>query len=107
MIHIKTFEGFHIATEEELFGKQTNLEQQFSDMMVNNLSSDNEEISLKWSTYNAFKIALDDINLVNELKYRITDGENPKKVFLSIFDKIEKPSKELIRLKNKIDDFNF
>jgi hypothetical protein len=92
---------------EMLFGKQSNLDKQFSEIMVKNLI--NDDTAEQWSTYNSAKIELenyDDIyNL--EIKYRITDGENAKKVILSVIDKIKNKSKELIRLENKIKTFNF
>ena len=41
-----------------------------------------------------------------KVEYRITDGENPKKVILSIINRIKNPNRELIRLKNKISKFD-
>jgi hypothetical protein len=93
---------------EILFGKHTNLDKEFSKIMIDNLCSDDDKNVRKWSTYNAVKIYLEeyDESYVKELKYRITDGENPKKVILSIINNIKNPNKELIRLKNKISDFD-
>jgi hypothetical protein len=75
---------------EILFGPQTNLDKQFSKIMVSNLISDDEEISEKWSTYYAISIELEKINsiYVKELKYRITDKENPNKVCLDLINKV-------------------
>lgn len=90
-----------------IFKEKSNLEEEFSEMMVNNLI--NDDTSEQWSVYNATKIELEnyDGNYNLELKYRITDGENAKKVILSILDKINFKSKELIRLENIIKTFDF
>jgi hypothetical protein len=100
----------NLSTEEKteiLFGKQTNLEKQFSKLMVNKITDENDDIVLAWSTFNVIIIELEKIDeiLVKEAEYRISDGENPVKVLLSIIDKVNKPSNELIRLKHKISDW--
>jgi hypothetical protein len=94
---------------ERLFGKKTNLEKQFSKIMVDKLSGDDEIESYKWESYNAILIELEKLGenkLVEEIEYRITDGENPDKLFLRILStnpKAESP--ELQRLKKNILDW--
>jgi hypothetical protein len=94
---------------EILFGKQSNLDKQFSKIMIKNLISDDKEQSRKWSTYNAAKIEIDDYDekYGEELDYRITDGESPVKVITDIIDRIKNPNDELIRLKDKIQQWKF
>lgn len=77
--------------------------------MINGLMSNDREQSRKWSTYNDVKIELGDFDplFVKELKYRITDGESPVKVITSIINRIKNPSKELIRLNDKIQQWKF
>ena len=94
---------------ERLFGKKTNLEKQFSKIVVDKLSGDNEIEAYKWATYNAILIELRELGedeLIKEIEYRITDGENPDKIFLRILSthpKAESP--ELQRLKKVILDW--
>ena len=110
--YIQTYESFNVSTKEELFGKDSNLEKQFSDIVVAGLMSDDEDVAHFWSTFNAVKIYTkegENQELIKELEYRITDGENPKKVILDIIDKIDlddefADTKEIIRLRDKIKD---
>jgi len=101
-------EGFKSSEEraEELFGPSTNLEKQFSKVIVNHLCSDDDEECEQWATYNATLIELDDINSIlrKEIAYRITDGEHPVKVLLNAINKV-KPTTELLRLKTKISEW--
>jgi len=39
---------------------------------------------------------------ITYLKYILTDNKNPDKDILSLINKIDEPSKEILRLKNKI-----
>lgn len=92
---------------EKLFGKQTNLEKQFSRIVVDKLSSDDEIVSYKWATYEAVMIELKKLgedSLVKEIEYRITDKEAPDVVLMDAISR-SKPSSELERLKGIINDF--
>jgi hypothetical protein len=92
---------------ERLFGKQSNLQKQFSKIMVDKLSSDDEVESYKWSTYNAILIELEnlgELKLIEEIKYWITDGYNPYNVFDDATQKT-KQTPEIKRLRQVMQDF--
>jgi len=81
---------------EQLFGKQTNLEKQFSKIAVDGLSSTDDVISYKWSVYNSIMADLEDqrdFTSIKEIEYRVTDGEDPDKVFLDILKRIKRTPK--------------
>jgi len=112
MKHIRKFENFNpyddepLTRSEQLFGKQTRLEKQFSNIMVDNLI--NDETATLWSTLNALKIEIveaigeGDV-LIKELQHRIVEGEDAVKVFNSICDRIEDKSVLMRRLIDKIN----
>ena len=55
--------------------------------MLDTLSEDEE---IRWETYNLiveFLIKQGDKNILQEIKYRITEGENPNSVILEIADR--------------------
>ena len=77
MKYLKLFENFGGN-----FGEQTNLEKQFSKIVVAGLRSNDVEF---WSTFNALKMEIKDVigkedSLFQELMYRITDDQDPVKV---------------------------
>ena len=85
-----------------MFGKQTNLEKQFSKIVVAGLRSNDVEF---WSTFNALKMEIKDVigkedNLFQELMYRITDDQDPVKVMYDICQEVTNP--EIERLLKKL-----
>ena len=69
---------------------------------INNAGSD---IKRKWITYDSILEELDKIGkyeFIDEIKYRITDKENDKKVFLNVLDRIKNKSVRLNLLINSI-----
>jgi hypothetical protein len=108
MKHLKKFEGFNpyddepLSRTEELFGKETRLEKQFSKIVVSGLCSDDE--SQYWSTFNALEIEVkDEIDevAIKELQTRVVEGENPTEVMNDICLRIEQNS-EIKRLLKKL-----
>ncbi len=102
MKYLKLFENFEPMSREEMFGKQTNLEKQFSDIVVKGLIGDDKEF---WSTFNALKIEIKDVigkedSLFQELMYRITDDQDPVKVMSDICEEVTNP--EIERLLKKL-----
>ena len=86
----------------ENFGEQTNLEKQFSKIVVSGLRGKDSEF---WSTFNALKIEIKDVigkedNLFQELMYRITDDQDPVKVMADICEEVTNP--EIERLLKKL-----
>ena len=111
MRNLKKFESFNpyddepLSRMEELFGKQTRLEKQFSKIVVDGLSSNDESLSIYWSTFNALKIELkyecDELTF-KELQTRVVEGENPTEVMNDICSRIEQNS-EIKRLLKKLN----
>lgn len=92
---------------ERLFGKQTNLETQFSKIVDDKLSSDDEIEAYKWSTYNAVLIELEKLgehSLIKEIEYWITDGKDPYNVFDDATKKTQQ-TPEINRLRQVMHDF--
>ena len=95
MKYLKLFENFDPYDDEPLsdtekhFGKQTRLEKQFSKIVVDGLSSEDDNTSRFWSTFNALKSnildLIDDEDVTyKELMHRIVEGEDPLKVMNDI-----------------------
>ena len=110
MKHLKLFEGFNpydnepLTRSEQIFGKQTRLEKQFSEIVVNGLVNDDTGY---WSTFNALKGEVKEIcdeTTFKELQHRIVEGENPTEVMNDICSKLQ-PNKELTRLLKKLNSF--
>jgi hypothetical protein len=103
MKYLKLFENFEPMSREEMFGKQTNLEKQFSKIITTGLIGDNNKEF--WSTFNALKIEIKDVigkedSLYQELMYRITDDQDPVKVMYDICQEVTNP--EIERLLKKL-----
>lgn len=113
MKHLNKFEGFNpyddepLSRTEELFGKKTRLEKQFSEIVVSGLCSDDDRLSQYWSTFNALKIEvkdeLDEVT-IKELQTRIVEDENPTEVMNDICSRIDQNS-EIKRLLKKLNSF--
>jgi hypothetical protein len=110
MKYLKKFEGFNpyddepLTRTEEIFGKQTRLEKQFSEIVVDGLVNDNTGY---WSTFNALKIEVMEVadeNTIKELQHRVVEGENPTEVMSDICSRLQ-PTKELERLLKKLKSF--
>lgn len=110
MKHLKKFEGFNpyddepLTRSEEIFGKQTRLEKQFSEIVVDGLVNDDTGY---WSTFNALKIEVNEVAdeiTFKELQHRIVEGENPTEVMNDICSRLEQNS-EMKRLLNKLNNF--
>ena len=110
MKHLKKFEGFNpyddepLSRFEELFGKRTRLEKQFSAIVVKGLVDDDTGY---WSTFNALlgslKSECDEVT-IKELQTRVVEGENPTEVMNDISSRIEQNS-EIKRLLKKLNSF--
>lgn len=71
-------------------GKNTILDNEYKNLIENVVN--NEEVESRWEVYNLviqelFKI--DNGVYFKEIKYRLTDGENPNKVMLEILSRYE------------------
>ena len=108
MRKIEKFENFNpyddepLSRAEEIFGKQTRLEKQFSKIVVDGLINDD---SGYWSTFNSLKgevVELLDEVEIKELQTRVVEEENPTDVMNDICSRIEK-TPEIKRLLSKLN----
>ena len=75
---------------------------------INNISHNlSEEDEARWELYSIIIQELYNTNndiFINEIKYRITDGETPNKVFLSVLQKMN--SENLWFVKKRLEEFD-
>ena len=70
--------------------KKTTLDKAYKKHMVNILNSFDEEEESKWETYSMIVNSLSKVkneNILQEIKYRLTDEENINDILLSIIDR--------------------
>jgi hypothetical protein len=71
-------------------GNKTNLDKAYNKHIVNVIESLDEEKQARWETYNLVVEVLTEStkkDYMKEIKYRLTDGEDPNKVMLDIIDR--------------------
>ena len=95
-------------------GKKTTLDKAYSKHINTVLETFDEEKQSRWETYNTVIQEL--VNqgkgdYFNEIKYRLTDGEDPNKVILDIIDRDADVENGLIwfykrRIKEYLEDDN-
>jgi hypothetical protein len=75
---------------------------------INNMTLNiSEEDEIRWELYSIIIQELYKTNndiLINEIKYRLTDGETPNKVFLSIIQKMN--CETLWFIKKRLEEFD-
>jgi len=90
-------------------GRHSNLDKEYNKFLDNTLKSiDNDEILHRWDTYNLIMeelVNLGEIDLFNEIKYRLTDGEDPNLVIISILDKFQNDSGFLWLIRKTIENY--
>jgi hypothetical protein len=108
MKHLKIFENFNpydddpLTNTEKIFGKQTRLEKQFSQIVVNGLINNTRY----WSTFKALLIEIKEIvdeRMYKELQHRVVEGENTTDVINDICFRIENKNSEMKRLIEKLN----
>ncbi len=88
-------------------GKYSILDKNYKSFLDKVLASYDEDNKERWELYNTIISELIDTNqidLFQEIKYRITDGENPNKVMLHIINKLDSKS-FLWLLQRRIKEF--
>ena len=107
MRYLKKFESFSeyddepLTRTEEIFGKKTRLEKQFSNIVADGLIGEDD---IYWSTFNALKIEVKkvvDKVTYKELQHRVVEGENPTEVMIDICSRVDN-NKEMQRLLKKL-----
>ena len=116
MIYIKLFEDFEnddsdiIKWKEKIFGKNSELENQYIEKIYNGMNCGVESVENMWKWVVIFGCSLERIfgrkgDLALEFKWRITEGENPKDVSLDLYNKLSDDVKNNEKqLKEILDD---
>lgn len=90
-------------------GKRTSLDKAYNKLINNVLSVIDEETETRWEFYDFIIKELSGSikdRYFNELKYRLTDGENANEIFLDIIDREhETPNDFLWFLRNRVSEF--
>lgn len=70
-------------------GYRTTLDKAYNKHMNTVLNSFNEEQETRWETYNLImnELISQDNRYIKEVKYRLSDGENPNHLFLDIINR--------------------
>lgn len=71
-------------------GKSEILDKQYRKLINNVILTNNEEVEARWETYNLIIkefFSIDDGQYFQEIKYRLTDGEDPNLVLLDIISR--------------------
>ena len=90
-------------------GKKTTLDKAYKKHIVNVLNSFDEEEESRWETYSVIVSSLmkdQNENVINEIKYRLTDGENANEILLSIINRNVLEVDGLVwLLKRRVEDY--
>ena len=84
-------------------GKFSKLDKLYRDFAINSMNDSEEECIDRWEVYNVIKIG--EYTYFEEVKYRITDGENPNLVMLEMINKFFTNSNLFFVLKSIIETF--
>lgn len=89
----------------------TILENQYNNLLTEHLLNNDKNGREVWLTYNQvileLKHSLKNVLKVQELQYRLTDGEYSKDSVIKIIEEVKTTSPELNRLYYKIKNFKF
>ena len=90
--------------------KTTMLDKEYRRLINNVISTNNEEVETRWEIYNMiikefFKT--DGGKYFQEIKYRLTDGENPNNVILEIISRYKESELSYLvwNLKKRIEEY--
>lgn len=89
-------------------GTYTKLDKDYKNYIKKTVSFLDEEKKARWDIYNLFMnelIKLELKTIFDEVKYRLTDGEEPNKLILEVISREPKLSELSWFLKNKIEIF--
>jgi hypothetical protein len=82
--------GTNIFLFNSAHSKKSKLDKAYNEHLKNIIHSINEEEEGRWETYSVIieqLVKQGKDNYLEEIKYRLTDGENPNEVILSIIEK--------------------
>ena len=89
-------------------GKYNNLDKNYSNYIMNHMSKINDKEQEKWESY---CLIMDELLRIGahlsfeEVKYRVTDGENQNKVMLDVINKHKHSSIILDNFKDTIQEY--
>tara|TARA_B110000977_G_C10749626_1_gene366286 strand:+ start:128 stop:466 length:339 start_codon:yes stop_codon:yes gene_type:complete len=90
-------------------GRYTNLDKEYNKFLETTLRGVKDDgIIYKWDTYNLIMtelLQLGRYELFNEIKYRLTDGENPNEVMIDILDRESNLSGFLWLIRKRIEEY--
>jgi hypothetical protein len=89
-------------------GKFSKLDKLYRDFAINSINDSEEEYLDRWEVYNVIMnelIKIGEYTYFEEVKYRITDGENPNLVMLEMINKFFINSNLFFVLKSIIENF--
>ena len=90
-------------------GNRTNLDKAYNKHIVSIMETLDEEKQARWETYNLVVEILTDStkkDYMKEIKYRLTDGEDPNNVMLDIIDReIDNVDGLVWFLKRRIEEY--
>jgi len=91
-------------------GRSQILDKQYRKIINDVILTNNEEIEARWETYNLIIkefFDIDDGEYFQEIKYRLTDGEDPNMVLLDIISRysVNELSYLIWMLKRRIEDY--
>jgi hypothetical protein len=88
----------------------TFLEEKYESTITDRLIAETFDKKHEWATYNQvvleLKNNLSEMQLVKELQYRLTDYESPRDACIEVISSSKNVTPELLRLYEKIKNFN-
>jgi hypothetical protein len=90
--------------------KSLKLDKEYRKLINNVILNNNEDIEARWETYNLIikeLFTIDDGKYFQEIKYRLTDGEDANLVFLDIISRYSSTELTFLVwfLKKRIDEY--
>ena len=89
--------------------KRTTLDKEYNNLITNVLKSADEEKKNRWEIYDLIISELmkqGNIDYFKELKYRLTDGENPNEIILDFINRDTDDMTSLVwSLKDRLEQF--
>ena len=87
-------------------GKKTTLDRAYNKHIANILTSFDEEVEERWETYNLILNSLKGQSYLDEIKYRVTDGEDLNEIILDVINRNVLEVDGLVwLLKRRIEDY--
>jgi hypothetical protein len=89
--------------------RRTNLDKAYNSHIINLFERLDEEKKARWETYNLIIEVLTECtkkDFMKEIKYRITDGEDPNKIMLDIIERQNESVDGLVWfLKKRVEEY--